>query len=351
MADAQTSFPRRCLRIESLNRFAASSFIRMRSMVRFSVRSLSISGEGRVCILSGAAFRRGMVMCAALLRIFSVMDAQGAETLTAAAAPVPSLQTTPSEIQTIPLIPSLPSLGKPEAMAEAILLRHAMQREVPRTSLSITPEEKSRWIALTASAIKQAGIVLDREQLLIVVDRAPRMQYLLPVLADGGDPAGWMILGKAHVSTGQPGRKDHYLTPIGVFPHSTGILDYRAQGTYNENHIRGLGVKGMRVWDFGWQNARKGWRADGEKGDIRLLMHATDPAVLESRIGRQASQGCVRLPAALNLFLDRHGLLDADYEQTAAYDISFRALLRPDRTPTPIAGKYMVVIDSSGAPL
>jgi hypothetical protein len=48
-------------------------------------------------------------------------------------------------------------------------------------------------------------------------------------------------------------------TPVGLFLHTADILDYRALGTFNENHIRGLGLKGMRVWDFGWQTAEKGW--------------------------------------------------------------------------------------------
>jgi len=131
-----------------------------------------------------------------------------------------------------------------------------------------------------------------------------------------------------------------------VFLHTDAILGYRAEGTYNENGIRGLGIKGMRVWDFGWQNAVKGWRSDGERGDIRLLMHATDPAGLEQRIGRPASQGCVRIPTALNKFLDRHGVLDFDYERAAMTDARYQRLLRPDRTPTPFAGNAMVVVDS-----
>ena len=34
------------------------------------------------------------------------------------------------------------------------------------------------------------------------------------------------------------------------------------------------------------------------------------------RLGRPASKGCVRIPAAMNRFLDRHSILDADYEQS-----------------------------------
>lgn len=96
-----------------------------------------------------------------------------------------------------------------------------------------------------------------------------------------------------------------------MFQRSADIIGYRAEGTFNENHIRGIG-KGIRAWYFGWQPARKGWTSDEEPADIRLLLHATDPDYLEPLLGRPASKGCVRVAAAMNRFLDHYGLLDAD---------------------------------------
>lgn len=159
----------------------------------------------------------------------------------------------------------------------------------------------------------------------------------------------WNSLGGTKVSTCQTGRRDYYLTPTGVFLHTDLMLDWRAEGTFNAQHIRGLGLKGMRVWDFGWQRAKKGWGSE-EEGGIRLLLHATDPDYLERRLGRPASKGCVRIPAAMNRFLDHHGILDADYERAAKDDPRFEALLLPDRTPTPLAGNALVVVDSAGVP-
>ena len=228
--------------------------------------------------------------------------------------------------------------------AELARLRAALAREVPHARFP-DPRQAARWVRMAETAVSQSDLLLDRPQLLVVVDRNPRIQAMCIVLARPDGP--WEALGGARVSTGQPGRFDHYITPTGVFEHTALILDYRAEGTYNENHIRGLGLKGMRVWDFGWQSARKGWRADGERGDIRLLLHATDPAILEQRIGRQASSGCIRIPAAMNRFLDRHGVLDAEYEQAARDDPGFRAVLLADRTPTPLAGTALVIVDSS----
>ena len=39
-------------------------------------------------------------------------------------------------------------------------------------------------------------------------------------------------------------------------------------------------------------------------------------------------------------------MLDADYEQAAISDIRYNALLRPDRTPSLLAGRLLVVIDT-----
>jgi hypothetical protein len=125
------------------------------------------------------------------------------------------------------------------------------------------------------------------------------------------------------------------------------LLDYRAEGTYNAHHVRGHGERGMRVWDFGWQEAVRGWRSHRRESRMRLLLHSTDPAALARLLGRPASKGCIRIPEAMNRFLDRHGVLDADYEPAAQHNPRFIALLLPDRTPTSLAGDKLVVIDSS----
>ncbi len=239
----------------------------------------------------------------------------------------------------------VPTLSQAEIAAEAAHLRTALAREVPH-SLPAGGASDRQWIERAKAMLDRGFVRIDHPQLIVVVDRNPRVQQMRIVLAQ---PPGapWQIIGGSKVSTGQAGRRYYYITPTGVFLHTDGILDYRALGTFNENHIRGLGLKGMRVWDFGWQTAHKGWRADGEPGDIRLLLHATDPDYLEQRLGRPASQGCVRIPATMNRFLDLHGVLDADYEQDAASDPRINALLLPERRPSRLAGNAMVVIDTS----
>jgi hypothetical protein len=242
--------------------------------------------------------------------------------------------------------PATPA-GRPVAFldsdAEAARVAAALRREVPGL-IDDPAASRQAWLRRARAAIDAGDFAIDHPQFVVVVDRNPRVQQMRIVLARRDGP--WRDLGGTRVSTGQAGRFDYYITPTGVFLHTDLILDWRALGTYNENHIRGLGTKGMRVWDFGWQTAAKGWGTQ-EPGEIRLLMHATDPAVLERRLGHPASKGCVRIPDAMNRFLDRHGILDADYQRAAKDDPRFAALLPGDRVPTPLAGEALVVVDSA----
>jgi hypothetical protein len=179
-------------------------------------------------------------------------------------------------------------------------------------------------------------------QFVLLVDRSPHVQAAL--LYFGASEAGWRLVGAAPVSTGLPGSYEHFTTPLGVFDHSTRNPDYRAEGTKNKLGFRGYGRKGLRVYDFGWIEAPRGW-GDGAMGVLRLQMHATDPDLAEWRLGTPRSEGCVRIPSALNDFIDRHGLLDQDYLQAEAVGSSLW-VLRKDRTPTATPGRFMVVVDS-----
>ena len=252
-----------------------------------------------------------------------------------------ALEATPA----VASVPPLPDLASAEI--EVLRLREALQREVPQ-HVARTPSKDLQWIALARAEMTAAQATVERPQLLVVVDRNPRVQQVAVLMAM---PQGeWKVVGGARVSTGSTGRFDHYITPRGVFHLTDAILGFRAEGTLNENGIRGLGAKGMRVWDFGWQVAMKGWDAGPGKPDripIRLMMHATDPDKLEQRIGRPASQGCIRIPTAMNRFLDRHGVLDSEYERAAVTSIRFRTLLLPGRAPSVLAGNTLIVVDSA----
>jgi hypothetical protein len=185
---------------------------------------------------------------------------------------------------------------------------------------------------------------LGAPQALLLVDRSPAVQRLWVVYSIPGKP--WEALGSVHVSTGKPGRKEHFRTPVGLFVNDGSILGYRALGTFNEFHIRGIGLKGMRVWDFGWQTTDD-WRTPGALMGVRMEMHATDPANLELRLGRWDSEGCIRIPSKFNSWLDHEGLIDAKLADIAQTDRRFAALLPKGIKPSPLAGSILVVVDTS----
>lgn len=189
---------------------------------------------------------------------------------------------------------------------------------------------------------------LDRPQAFLLVDRAEDAGgQWAHVVVGGPGASAWEIVGSGRVSTGRRGRFDHYLTPLGVVEHDGSILGWRAQGTPNEHGIRGLGARGMRVWDFGWRQAQTGWLARPETREIRLLVHATDPVHLEPRLGAPASKGCIRVSGRMNRFLDRHAILDAAYLAVAPANRRISALLPADGTPSPLAGRYVAVVETA----
>ena len=188
----------------------------------------------------------------------------------------------------MPPTPPLPTLDPIDVKYAAARLQAKLLQQV-QDPVRQSPASVQRWITLARAMLAAHDTPIDRAQVVVVVDRNPLVQQLALIVAQPDAP--WIMLGGTHVPAGQPNRYGYYRTPTGVFLHDGSVLDYRAQGTFNENHIRGLGVKGMRIWDFGWQWADKGWLHTGERGQIRLLMHATDPAYLARRIGRPASEG------------------------------------------------------------
>ena len=205
--------------------------------------------------------------------------------------------------------------------------------------------EAQRYAALLADAWGKHGLGLQNAQYVLLVDRSPQVQALLLYWKPAQGPA--MLIGAAPVSTGRAGRFDYFETPLGVFAHTLANPDFRAEGTYNENGIRGYGVRGMRVFDFGWQTTARGW-GDGHSSPMRLQMHATDPDLLEPLLGVARSKGCIRIPADVNHLLDHYGVLDADYERALAEGNSLW-MLAPDREPTPWSGRYLVVVQTQRA--
>ncbi len=214
--------------------------------------------------------------------------------------------------------------------------------------LSVPPDDAADYARRLDEMLAQSGVALMRPQFLLLVDRNPSVQAAL--LFWRSELGHWHLIGAAPATTGGGRGFEHFVTPVGVFAHATDNPDFRAEGTRNELGLRGYGVAGMRVFDFGWVPAERGWDR-GRWSPMRLQVHATDPARLEPRLGRAGSKGCIRIAADLNHLLDHYGLLDADYEAQQAQGRAFW-VLAPDRRPTPWSGRYLVVVDSarSGRP-
>ncbi len=225
------------------------------------------------------------------------------------------------------------------ALDSPLELRGLYAQQVDRR-LDIPAEVQQHYAELLDKQLQQGGLKLAT-QFVVLVDRNPKVQALLMfwISEDGG----FEFIGASPVSTGKKDGVEYFETPVGVFDHSVANFDFRSEGTPNEQGIRGYGEKGLRVYDFGWVQARRTWRP-GES-TMRLLIHSTDPAQLERRLGTAQSKGCVRIPASLNRFIDYFGVLDADYEQMQSKGKAPQ-VLRADRAHIAWSGRYLVVIDS-----
>jgi hypothetical protein len=225
-----------------------------------------------------------------------------------------------------------------EQPADGTSLAQNYAEEVDRR-LNVPQARQEAWALRLTRLLKDKDLA---SQYVVLVDRSPFVQAVaIYWIAPDGT---FHFIGASPASTGKPGKFDHFITPTGVFEHTVANPDFRAEGTLNENGIRGYGRKGLRVYDFGWQQAERGWGGGGE-ATMRLQMHATDPKFLAPRLGTSQSKGCIRIPATLNTFIDRHGILDGDYEDAMAAGQRF-GVLSKTRQPTRWSGRYLVIVDT-----
>jgi hypothetical protein len=243
-------------------------------------------------------------------------------------------------LATLPLAANAGALIDGEPL-DGTSLAQNYAHEVDRR-INVPESQQQVWSLLLSTLLADKQL---SPQYVVLVDRNP---FIQAVAIYWKAPDGtFQFIGASPASTGKPGSFDHFITPTGVFEHTTDNPDFRAEGTRNENGILGYGRRGMRVYDFGWQQAKRGWDDRGE-GTMRLQMHATDPEFLAGRLGTIQSKGCIRIPATLNTFIDRHAILDADYEQAMAEGQTFWALSKA-REPTPWSGRYLVIVDTRRA--
>lgn len=224
----------------------------------------------------------------------------------------------------------------------ALLMRDAFARTVTRR-LKVPAADQRAYGERLQQTFAQNNLGDLSGEYVVLVDRNENVQALFIYFRAVPSDA-WQMIGASPVATGRPGQFDHFITPLGVFEHTPDNMDFRAEGTMNQNGIRGYGKHDMRIFDLGWAQGERGW-GKGGMSQMRFQMHATDPDKLEPILGIRHSKGCVRIPASLNVFLDHYGMLDREYEALVA---SGRSLwvLHSDRVATPWAGRYIVVVDS-----
>ncbi|MFP6561747.1 L,D-transpeptidase [Paraburkholderia sp. B3] len=268
-------------------------------------------------------------------------SATSAAAASAAAASAPTGASAPAGF-TLPEHPTLTPEQAAEEMHRALQMRAVFARAVTRR-LSVPLADQHAYGERLQTALEAANLGELAGEFVVLVDRSANVQALFIYFrATPGER--WQMIGASPVATGRPGEFDHFLTPLGVFEHTPGNMDFRAEGTMNDNGIRGYGKRDMRIYDFGWVNGERGW-GKGGYSQMRFQMHATDPDRLEPLLGIRHSKGCVRIPASLNMFFDHYGIIDAEYEALVASGKSLW-VLHPDREATPWAGRFVVVIDS-----
>jgi hypothetical protein len=224
----------------------------------------------------------------------------------------------------------------------ALLLRADFARDVKRR-LKVSAADQRAYGERLQAALEEKGLGRLSGEYVVLVDRSKNVQALFIYFRTSPE-AEWQMIGASPVATGRPGEFDHFITPLGVFEHTPANMDFRAEGTENQNGIRGYGKRDMRIFDLGWAEGERGW-GNGGVSQMRFQMHATDPDKLEPLLGIRHSKGCIRIPASLNVFLDHYGVLDAEYEALVQSGRSLW-ILHSDRQATPWAGRYIVVVDS-----
>lgn len=223
---------------------------------------------------------------------------------------------------------------------EIITLKKFFKENVRKTKIKRATE--SYKSELFEKVLKEIKKVMKNSQFFVCVDRNPRKQLIFILFYDNKKNK-IVEIGEDFCSTGNSKRIGHYITPTGLFKNTIKNFDYRALGTENDKGWKGLGKKGSRVWDFGWQKTYD--FRHHRKRKIRLLLHATDPVYGEKRLGRPDSKGCVRISSKLNNFLDKFGILDREYENNLNKKM-VRRLLRKDRIKTKFSGSWLIIVDS-----
>jgi hypothetical protein len=195
----------------------------------------------------------------------------------------------------------------PKDLAQRYAAQVDRQLQVPANEVLI-------YAGLAENELAARRATLAGPQYLLVVDSCPAVQaaFLFWRLL----PGRYELVGAAPASTGDPAQAGCVQTPQGVFAQA---------------QVPPARRLGARVYDFGRQRAR----AARGFTDLRLQARAATGRT-GALLGRVQSDGCILLPPALVVFLDRFGVLDAGGPEPTT----------PAGEALPFAGRYLVVTDS-----
>ena len=101
--------------------------------------------------------------------------------------------------------------------ALAAPLAQEFAREVDLRLVLPQPVQEE-YAARLAAALEHVGLMPAAPQYFVLVDRSPNVQAVL-VYWFGLDGT-WQFVGASPASTGKPGEFEHFVTPLGVFPHA-----------------------------------------------------------------------------------------------------------------------------------
>lgn len=107
--------------------------------------------------------------------------------------------------------------------------------------LEVPDSEQRNYAHRLDSVLSAAGHADLPPQYVVLVDPSP---VIRAAFIYWRSPARqWHLIGASPVSTGLPGTFDHFVTPSGIFEHTTANMDFRAEGTRNQLGVRGYGVR------------------------------------------------------------------------------------------------------------
>jgi len=103
--------------------------------------------------------------------------------------------------------------------------------------LAVPAQVLADYSELLEELLSNEGVPVTQPQFLLLVDRSSRVQAALLLWGAAGQ--GWHLMGAVPVSTGLPGKFEHFVTPLGVFAHSTENLGLSCRGDRNKLGFRG----------------------------------------------------------------------------------------------------------------